>query len=292
MTRISVIVPTYNRPQNLAVCLASLARQTLPHGDFEVVVVDDGGDVDLQPIFVQFDSRLRLRVLAQNNTGPAGARNFGVGQCTGDHIAFTDDDCQPALDWLACLVSHLDENPLRMYGGRTINALESNLYSSASQTLVDFLYEHYESHPAKTRFFSTGNMAINRKCLDSMGGFDETFQRAGGKDRDLCDRWQHAGREMLYVPEAVVDHTHELTLTSFLNQHFQYGTGAWHYWQCRSQRGQPGFATESIGFYTEMLTYALRNDVPRAWSVSILIFVTQIANAVDFFRSATKSTQA
>jgi len=132
---ISIIIPTYNRPQQLALCLQALARQHYPH--FEVIVVDDGSQTRLFECVDNFRDQLDITLLTQDNAGPAAARNTGAAQAKGQFIAFTDDDCQPDANWLKNLAACFKENPDAAIGGKTINQLPKNSYSTASQLLID-----------------------------------------------------------------------------------------------------------------------------------------------------------
>jgi glycosyltransferase involved in cell wall biosynthesis len=77
---ISIVIPTYNRPEELAVCLRACSRLDYPHDRFEVIVVDDGGVTPLDEVANQLRGLLTLRLLRQENAGPATARNRGGGR--------------------------------------------------------------------------------------------------------------------------------------------------------------------------------------------------------------------
>src|SRR3712207_1403127 len=91
----SVIVPTYERPAQLAACLGALARLDCPAASFEVIVVDDGSAAAPGRRLDEFRDLLDVRLLTQANAGPAAARNRGASEARGSFLAFTDDDCAP-----------------------------------------------------------------------------------------------------------------------------------------------------------------------------------------------------
>src|SRR5437667_5121569 len=129
----SVIIPTRDRPRELAVCLESLAQQDYPRDRFEVIVVDDASRESIAESIAPFTIRLRLTALTQpQGAGPGKARNRGAAEATADILAFTDDDCTPAPDWLEKLATRFAANPGHLLGGRVINALTTNPYSIAS----------------------------------------------------------------------------------------------------------------------------------------------------------------
>src|SRR4051812_28612666 len=139
----SIIVPTYERPAQLSLCLQALARLDYPSRDFEVVVVDDGSAKPPNDIATQFPAAFSLQILRHERTGPAGARNFGSLHARGEFLAFTDDDCQADPQWLRELAPCCAANPDRIIGGRTINALPQNPYSETSQAIIDAVYSHF-----------------------------------------------------------------------------------------------------------------------------------------------------
>jgi GT2 family glycosyltransferase len=288
---ISLVIPTRNRPQKIEMCLRAIAAQTYPRERFEVIVVDDGSDTPLAPKVLPFGAHLRLRLIEQKNSGPARARNTGAKHAAGVLLVFTDDDCEPAPGWLAALHAQFQRYPNRAIGGETVNALPENPYSSASQLLVDYLYEYYaaaaaapaDGAPAGPPFFTSNNLAVPAALFHEVGGFDDSFPLAAGEDRELCDRWQERGYRLLRAPDAIVRHAHRLSLRTFWRQHMNYGRGAFHLRQARISRGRPSIGVEPFSFYAGLLTYPLR--APRRVAVPLtmtLMFVSQMANALGF----------
>ena len=129
----SIIIPTYNRPERLANCLAAIAQLDYPRDRFEVIVVDDGSDASLEPVVTPLQEQIDITLLRQKNAGPAAARNRGAAQARGQFLAFTDDDCQPTTNWLTQFAENFATAPQSLLGGKTINALVNNPYSTASQ---------------------------------------------------------------------------------------------------------------------------------------------------------------
>ena len=148
----SIIIPTYNRPQALKRCLGSLSRLDYAHSSYEVIVVDDGSSVLINPIVTFFQDCMTIRLLRQSNAGPAAARNNGALAANGKFLAFTDDDCVSDPGWLTALAKQLHNGPNRMVGGRIVNDLHENVFSSASQLIIDIVYAHYNTDP-RERFF-------------------------------------------------------------------------------------------------------------------------------------------
>ena len=279
----SVVVPTYRRAETLATCLNALAGQVYPRSRFEVVVVEDGGGVPLQPLLGGFKDRLNLTLISQPHAGPGKARNTGAEHARGELLAFTDDDCAPDTHWLACMAARFAATPGHLVGGHTANALHHNRCSAASQLLVQYLYEYYNADPARPSFFASNNMALPRDAFLDVGGFDAALTRAAGEDRELCDRWRHLGRGLTYAPEAVVYHYHDLTAWQFCCQHFRYGRAAFYFRQKRVQRGSGHIAIEPLSFYANLLRYPFAQEGrPGAAVLSALLLLSQVANAAGF----------
>jgi glycosyltransferase involved in cell wall biosynthesis len=280
----SIIIPTYKRPRQLAACMQSLAQLDYSSDCFEVIVVDDGGEIPLEEVTASFGDRLDVRLLRQPNAGPATARNTGAMKARGTFLAFTDDDCRPASDWLMSLAVRFAKDPDCVLGGRTTNALDDNPYSSASQLLIDYLYSYYNANPNQARFFTSNNLALAADRFRAIGGFDTTFPRAGGEDREFCDRWLSQGYRMIYAPHLVTYHAHPLTFRTFLRQHFAYGQGAFSFRLVSARRSRQGIRFEPVSFYLEMLRYPFRkSQVVTALLLAALLGVSQVVNAVGFF---------
>ena len=281
---VSVVIPTYQRPDALRRCLAALARQEFPSDRFEVIVVDDGSALPAAEVVHQYEAQLPVCLLVQSNRGPAAARNAGAARARGQLLAFTDDDCQPHPGWLERLVQAANEEPGAAIGGRTINALDRNAFSTASQILIDYLYEVY-NQPASPRepMFTSNNLAMPTAGFREIGGFPTDFTKAGGEDRELCARWHHGGRRMLYAPSAVIDHHHDLTFASFVRQHFVYGRGAYLFRHKQHGRGRE-HRLEPLRFYRNLLLYPFgRMPFLQSLRITALLCVSQAANALGFF---------
>lgn len=280
----SIIVPTYVRPRQLATCLRSLSLLDYRRDRFQVIVVDDGGKIPLEVAVAPFNDRLDVTLLTQPQAGPATARNTGVTQAKGEFLVFTDDDCAPTPDWLQKLAARFGAAPDRGIVGRTLNTLPDNLYSTASQFLIDYLCAYYNADPNQAHFITSNNLAVPADSFHAIGGFDMTFPRAGGEDREFCDRWLRHGYRMTYAKEVLVYHNHRLTFRAFWRQHFNYGRGAFRFHHLRAQRGSERIRLEPLSFYQNLLRYPL-SQAPgrRALLLAVLLVVSQAANAAGFF---------
>ena len=285
MLEFSIIVPTYNRPRQLGECLDSLADLDYPHEAFEVIVVDDGSEQPVDEAVARQQTSLQLTVLRQENGGPAAARNTGLSRVDSEYVAFTDDDCRPDRSWLRVFNTAAHEFPGAMLGGHTINSID-RLSPEASQRIIDMVYGFYNANPTDSRLFTTNNMTLPMRTIRKIGLFETAFYRqAGGEDRELCDRWRHSGYQLVYVPDARVFHSHEMTPAGFWRQHFNYGRGAFHYHRTRYRRAA-SHPAEDLSFYRELpsLARGVLKGLPgtRALGVLGMMAIWQVANASGF----------
>ena len=273
----SIIVPTWNRPGTLADCLKAMEQLDFSKDAFEIVLVDDGSSSLLDPVVEPFFSRLPLRFFRQDNTGPAAARNFGARQARGNYLVFTDDDCRPASDWLKSLAARINLFPGSAVSGRRLNALDTNIFSEASETITEVVCAHFNASSDQVGFVSTSNLSIPADRFWKIGGFDESFRTA--EDRDLGQRWKEHGYPIIYAPEVVVYHSHSLTFTTLLKRYFNIGRGARQFAHSGSKRGQPRPHLD-LFFYKELLCYPLSKRKGRkAVLLTGLIGLAQAANA-------------
>ncbi|MBW4517920.1 MAG: glycosyltransferase family 2 protein [Timaviella obliquedivisa GSE-PSE-MK23-08B] len=280
----SIVIPTYNRPERLTTCLQSIAQLNYPCDRFEVIVVDDGSEAPLSSTVSEFEPQIQITLIRQTNAGPASARNTGANHAAGRFLVFTDDDCCVAPNYLEALEQYFTSAPDRLVGGQTLNALPDNLFSTASQTLINYLYCYYNAKSDGAFFFASNNFAMPTEQFRSLGGFSTAFSLAAGEDREFCDRWLHHGYQMSYAPEVKIYHAHKLTLRSFWRQHFNYGRGAFCFHQVRADRLQTGIKVEPFSFYSKLFSYPFAVALPdQAVSLVMLLFVSQVANVAGFF---------
>jgi glycosyltransferase involved in cell wall biosynthesis len=183
----------------------SLGEQTLDRERFEVVIVDDASR---EPAAPQAPAGLDVRVVRHDQArGPAAARNTGWHAARGRLIAFTDDDCAAAPNWLEALLEANGGDEHVIVQGATEPADGSHvgpLTRTMHVTTLDGMYE-------------TCNVAYPRDLLATVGGFDERLRRPSGEDVELAWRALAAGGRGVFAPEALVLHAvHEADLWSVL----------------------------------------------------------------------------
>jgi len=279
----SIIIPTYNRNDQLTTCLHSLTCLNYSPTNFEVIIVNDGGEVQLDHLIAPFKSKIKVLAIDKNNGGPASARNAGAEIAKGDFLVFIDDDCQPDLEWLMQLEERLRTNPNCLIGGKTLNMFEDNIYSTASQIIIEIVYKYYNKNPEKCNFFSSNNIALSKRHFREVGGFDEQFRTA--EDRDLCNRWLNKGLIIKYANNALIYHAIELNLFTFCKQYFNYGRGSYLFYK--------KMCTNYLAYFRTLLKFNFNprnlllypepeHNIFRSLLLVILLILWQITNAAGF----------
>jgi len=283
---VSLIIPTYNRPDALKRCLEGVANLDFPREQFEVIIVDDGSEQPPDSVIAAFTGRLPVHLLTQTNAGPSSARNTGVKAARGWFLAFTDDDCVPDRQWLRILIDDLLKHPDAMVGGRTGNLLTDNVYAETSQMITDIVYGYYNRDPEDARFIIGNNFALSREQFLKAGWFYDTFHLPAAEDREFCDRWHFHGYKMRYLPDAVIYHGSDLTLRSFFRMYANYGRGAALFYMLRAGRGSGGFITEArfhLHLNNWLITPILsQRGIVNRLRTGLLIGLWQFANALGF----------
>ncbi len=196
MVLISVIVPTYNRADDLLRVLDSLLNQTMDITDYEVIVVNDGSTDNTSEVLDAYSQRkTNVRAIHQPNQGPAAARNAGLHAATAPLVAFTDDDCIVDEKWLDSIVN--------------VFAARESVVVVQGQTKTDISRRHPLTHEihnvAGHSAVPTCNAAYRREVALECGGFDEAFRYAHNEDADLAWRAQEFG-DMHFEPSIKVFH--------------------------------------------------------------------------------------
>ena len=197
--RVSVVVPTYQRPDLLERCLKALSKQTLPAYDYEIVVCDDGPSTAARNVVEQ--ARLAapegprihyLEIVATQ--GPAAARNRGWEHARAAIIAFTDDDTEPSPGWLEAGLAAMTAE---------VDAVTGRIVMPLPESPSDIQIDAAGLTRAE---FVTANCFVRRDVLAAVGGFDERFCIAWREDSDLHFSLLERGCNIVREPEAVVVH--------------------------------------------------------------------------------------
>lgn len=220
MVRISLVIATYNRAEQLMTTLVSVAAQSLAPEAWECVVVDNNSTDATHERVVAFGAchpELHIRYIFEREQGLSAARNAGIAASQGDIIAFVDDDERIVPDFLGAYVDLFDSHPEAMAAGGCIIAE----YPTGRPRWMSRFTEQPIANPmnygAAVRVFPKGkipgggNMAFRREALVRVGIFDTSLGRTGksligGEESDLFERMAAVGIRPYYVPRAVMYH--------------------------------------------------------------------------------------
>jgi cellulose synthase/poly-beta-1,6-N-acetylglucosamine synthase-like glycosyltransferase len=226
---VSIIIPTFNGAACIGNCLDALLKQSLKQ-DAEILVVDDGSTDNIADVVSRYPG---VRLISQSNAGPAAARNRGALEARGTIILFTDDDCVPAPDWLAAMLGPFKDPDLVGTKG-VYRTRQESLAARFVQIEYEDKYRRMARLP-RIDFIDTYSAAFRRDRFLEMHGYDTSFPVACAEDIELTYRMSRRGWKMVFVPEAVVYHTHPATLWQYLKKKYKFA-----FWRVLAVRRNPG----------------------------------------------------
>jgi glycosyltransferase involved in cell wall biosynthesis len=227
----SVVIPTYQRPETLFPVLDALGRQADPP-PFEVIVVDDGSGDDTPRRLAAYRPAYPFRFFAQDNGGPATARNRGVREARERFVLFLGDDTVPEPALLAVHGgAHAErrDDPVAVLGYTTWprDLKVSPFLHHINEYGLQFGYGLIQDPEAVPfNFFYTSNVSLPRELLLDAGLFDTSFPHAAWEDIEVAYRLMQRGMRMLYRPAAVARHHHDITFASFRGRQRKAGEAA------------------------------------------------------------------
>lgn len=213
----SIIIPVYNRPEELKELLDSIECQDFR--DFEVIVVEDGSSRKSDVIAGEFDSRFRIRYLYKENGGPAEARNYGARIAKGEYLIFLDSDTVVPSGYFDVLSGFVADFGKDLFGGPDMSSPDfTPLQKAISYSMTSFFTTGGIRGGRKsiTKFIPRSfNMGVRRSAFVEVGGF---AKMRFGEDVDLSMRLIGAGFSSAYIPEAGVYHKRRTTFRGFYRQ--------------------------------------------------------------------------
>jgi glycosyltransferase involved in cell wall biosynthesis len=216
----SIIIPLYNRPQEIKELLETLVLQT--YKQFEVLVIEDGSINDAEAIVNSFSTDLNVRYFKKPNEGQGFTRNFGFERAKGDYFIIFDSDCLIPANYLEIVNNSLATNYLDAYGG------PDGAHSSFTPTQKAISY-------SMTSPFTTGGIRGNKKAIGqfhprsfNMGVSRKVWEKAGGfiitrlgEDIEYSIRIHSLGFKIGLIPNAIVFHKRRTNFSQFYKQlHF------------------------------------------------------------------------
>lgn len=217
---LSIIVPVYNRPDEVSELLESLTKQSML--DYEVVIVEDGSTITCESVVERYRSALpSVQYLRIANSGPSGARNRGAERSRGDYLLILDSDVVLPDGYLQAVQSGIYDTGADAFGGPDAASPDfSPMQQAVSYAMTSFLTTggiRGGSADAMEQFKPrTFNMGCRRDLFRRLGGFAEDMRY--GEDIDFSLRLVESGAKVRLFPEAFVYHKRRVDLRKFFMQ--------------------------------------------------------------------------
>lgn len=220
MIKLSVIIATYNRAENLRRTLESLACQTADDAVFEIVAVNNNSADNTPEVgreFAAMHPGLNFSMVSESKQGLSHARNCGIENSNGEYIAVIDDDEEVNAEFVESYILFFDAHPdVSGAGGKIVPLYEYEpprwLTPYTERPIAGQLDLGPDVRPFKDGSYpGGGNMAVRRSALERIGVFDPNLGRngsspMGGEEKDLFVRLRAAGGKIYYLPGAIIYH--------------------------------------------------------------------------------------
>ncbi|MBO5974222.1 MAG: glycosyltransferase [Paludibacteraceae bacterium] len=217
MPYFSIIIPVYNRPNEIDELLLSLTKQT--YTDFEVIVVDDGSEIVCKSVVEKYKDKFSVKYYYKKNSGPGQTRNFGSEKSAGDYLLILDSDCILPKQYLSTIFDELAENPCDAFGGPD----RAHSSFSAVQKAINY---------SMTSFFTTGGIRGGKRKMDkfyprsfNLGVKKSVFEKLGGfssmrfgEDIDFSIRIFKNNYSCRLFPKSWVYHKRRTDFSKFFKQ--------------------------------------------------------------------------
>jgi glycosyltransferase involved in cell wall biosynthesis len=220
----TIIIPVYNRPNEIDELLHSLVLQSFQK-EFEIVIIEDGSNQKSDLIIEKYQEKLSIKYFFKENSGASASRNFGMQNATGNYFIILDSDVLLPVHYLEELEKGLLENYTDAFGG-----------ADAAHSSFTFLQKAINY--SMTSFLTTGgirgkknsvgkfqprsfNMGLSKISFEKTRGFSDMLY---GEDIDLTFRLWENGFETQFIEEAFVYHKRRSTISQFFKQTFNFGT--------------------------------------------------------------------
>ena len=236
--RISAIISTFNRDSFLPGLFDSLKDQTLPHDQFEVIIINNNSTDSTEKLSLEFigsSNGIKVRYFTESNQGLSFARNRGIKESAGDLVTFIDDDALPANDFLEKTVLFFDEHPeAGAAGGKILLRFmdhKPGWYNRFLSPLLGYFNYGDRTRIFRNNYFRGSNMTFRKSLFDTFSPFDTRLGRfgttlTGGEEKELFYRLKNKGVGVWYIADAIVFHLvpAERTTVDFIREQ-AIGTG-------------------------------------------------------------------
>jgi glycosyltransferase involved in cell wall biosynthesis len=265
--KFSLIIPVYNRPDEIDELLESLTHQTATN--FDVWVIEDGSSLKCEEVCNKYKDKLELHYHFKANSGPGPSRNYGMDIASGDYFIIFDSDCLIPPQYIEEVNNFLENHYVDCFGGPdAAHASFSDVQKAINYSMTSFLTTGgIRGGGEKLGKFQprSFNMGISRKCYETVGGYGKIHP---GEDPDLSFRIWKAGFKTALIKNAHVYHKRRIDFQKFAKQVYKFGVvrvilNKWHpgtskitYWfPTVFSLGLLAFLI--LGFWDQIFWYAL-----------------------------------
>ena len=220
----SLIIPTYNRLNELQELIPTIEQQEYDLTSIELVIVDDGSTDGTSAYINSYKSDLKITYVKQQNQGPGPARNIGMSLATGAYFIFVDSDCLLPPQYFSELAAGITAEGYEAFGGPdTYHPSFSPLLKAINYAMTSFIGTGGTRGSKKSiaKFYPRSfNMGISRTVYDIIGGFGSMRH---GQDMDYSARIYQAGFQVGLISDAFVYHKRRTSLWRFFKQIHNWG---------------------------------------------------------------------
>lgn len=223
ISRFSIVIPVYNRPDELDELLQSICLQERKT-ELEIIVVEDGSSIRSKSTVDEFVEFLDIKYCFKKNSGPGDSRNYGMERASGDYFILLDSDCILPKDYISRVYEALENDYVDAFGGPdTAHESFTNWQKAINYSMTSFLttggLRNKDSSSKKFQLRSF-NMGLSKKAFDLTRGFSK--QRIG-EDIDLNFKLLQMGCSTRLIPEAFVYHKRRTSVQAFFKQTNNFG---------------------------------------------------------------------
>ena len=220
----SIIVPVYNRPQEIDELLESLTKQAFSD-TFEVIIIEDGSSEKSDTIIEKYKNQLDVNYFYKENSGAGASRNFGMQQAQGNYFIILDSDVILPKHYVSAIKQALEINFTDAFGGadvahKSFTSLQKAINYSMTSVLTTGGIRGKKQGVGKFQPRSF-NMGLSKKAFEKTQGFSKM---KNGEDIDLTFRLWENGFETQFIEKAFVYHKRRSSIQQFFYQTFGFGT--------------------------------------------------------------------
>ena len=272
----SVIVPSFNRKDEISELLASFVTLNFDSSRIEIIIADDGSQDDTAKVVKDYQTKLPfpVRFHSQQNQGPGAARNMGMQHARGDFYIFIDSDCTVPADWLTNIDRALNQDRAEAFGGRdSFRADFPDLLKAINYSMTSFITTgglRGRKGKKLAKFYPRSfNMGLSKKLFEQIGEFGALRH---GQDIEYSHRMIKSGAKIIYVDNAIVYHKRRTSIKKFFRQVFNWGVARINLYKIDQAMLEPLHAAPAVATIGLILLVLLSLFIPSFWPYSRWFF--------------------